>query len=211
MVAKMKEEQKRFLEGYLILVVGVFLYFEYKYLVSRSFWDSLLDSLVTFVICNILIIWMYRQTNGYDTKQNNKSMSDEMKESRIKVTPKVVALTEFVFGSLLILLGAYGLTLLPQLRLIIVIETVLFFTLLLYIAVAIILGPPVEWTTHERVVEPIAIIMTFASLFLVGFLGESGIPVIAILCGIPLTLLSIWHFNSQIQKENGAEGEIYSD
>ena len=62
MVWKMKEEKKHILETYLILFVGVFLYFGFNYVVGKPFWDNILDSLVTFVICNIIIIWTYRKT-----------------------------------------------------------------------------------------------------------------------------------------------------
>ncbi len=60
----MDEKQNRFLKVYLILVFATFLNYGIKYVGSGDSGDASLDSLITFIIGNLLIIYLYRKANG---------------------------------------------------------------------------------------------------------------------------------------------------
>ena len=114
--------------------------------------------------------------------------------SELSISPEHVSLVEFGFGILALLMGAYGIAPTIGIQIAILITFALLLPLILYIVVAMIVGSNVEWTSDEKVVYALVFIMLFSSSFLVDIIGDDGLALIAIACGLILILLSIGHF-----------------
>ena len=66
----MDEKQKRFLKTYLVLVCFTFLNSGLQY-ASGNY--NFFGSLIFFIMGNLLLIWLYRQTNGIYDYATNKN------------------------------------------------------------------------------------------------------------------------------------------
>ncbi len=116
--------------------------------------------------------------------------------SGIELTPKIVSFTELGFGLLVALMGTYGMLPIFEIWLAVVILMLIFIPLLLYFSVAMIVGPVMTFDYNSKPLYIIGSIIVVSIMFAYPFLGDLGIAIVAILSGVLIIFLSIWHYRT---------------